>query len=215
MALSLFLLSCFGAASDAQGALIFLFMGPIMVLLLVISYLGARKISRKALSRVSLTALAFIVFFFLSLFLPYLNHVPGFIVGGVATVFEEITGMTPYAWSQKQNNLEQMIRDDLLKTNGKEVKFYEFQTGKDWDRVCFLGPYTEPEAARKLLKLPASWHLDDYSSVSRSDGINTLIFLKDENPVYVVEFSRGEADFVNLSKTCLPRQEARWSHTLR
>ena len=102
LALMVFLFACFGAASDAQGAIMFLFFGPLVLMLLVIAWALARAQRRRepetgaVAAWAALGTLAFVVVFFVSLFVPFLNGFPNAVIGAVAAAYEAATGQTPY-----------------------------------------------------------------------------------------------------------------------
>jgi hypothetical protein len=105
--LALFLLSCYSAASDAQGAILFLFTLPLCALLCAAAWIVNRATkTRPAASnavvwgaRGGLTVLAL---FLASAFVAPLQFVPNALIGGVAAAFEAVTGLSPYAWERRE-----------------------------------------------------------------------------------------------------------------
>jgi hypothetical protein len=102
LALGLFLFGCFAAASDAQGAILFIVVGPATLGLLaggvVLSIVGRKGHARMAATSGALSGIALLVVvaFFVGAFLPSLRWIPEGIMAGVASGYEAVTGQTPY-----------------------------------------------------------------------------------------------------------------------
>jgi len=77
--------------------------------------------------------------------------------------------------------------------------------GAQWERICFLGPYSNNESATKTLGFP--WDVESRTSILTSDGINVLVFVIGEKVVAYTEHPRTE-DFWKLSGQCFPRSDA-------
>jgi hypothetical protein len=77
--------------------------------------------------------------------------------------------------------------------------------GPEWERVCFLGPYSGTEQAEKTLGFP--WNVESRTPISGSDGINVLIFVRAQEVVDYTEHSRHQ-DFWRLSGQCFDRDKA-------
>jgi hypothetical protein len=85
------------------------------------------------------------------------------------------------------------------------IKLEEHVDG-NWDRVCFLGPYSNNEAAKELIGL--DWPLESLSSVWVNDGVTLLVFLNNGAVVSFYEVSRHPLDFSSLSNTCVKRNSS-------
>lgn len=77
--------------------------------------------------------------------------------------------------------------------------------GPDWDRVCFLGPYSTNQTASQTLGF--AWDLDARSDLKMSDSINVLVFAKAKTVTAYTEYPRS-SDFSHLTGKCLARQQA-------
>jgi len=78
----------------------------------------------------------------------------------------------------------------------------------DWDRVCFLGPYSTDEDAELLLG--HSWSLKSNSSVGESDGISLLLFVRGDDVILAIDHPRNKGDFSQLDDQCFARSQARF-----
>ncbi len=78
---------------------------------------------------------------------------------------------------------------------------------KGWDRVCILGPYSVNEDAASALGFP--WNAEANTSIAMSDGINVLVFAKDQTVVAHVEHPRNKGDFSRVTPDCAPRSQAK------
>ena len=93
-----------------------------------------------------------------------------------------------WLWKQSQNN----------------SMTFEVYGSNEWDRVCFLGPYSE--FSSELTGL--SWDVTEYTDVLSSDGHTVIVFI---NEIEVIDFIvqiRNKGDFSSLSGTCLPRSKS-------
>ncbi len=79
-----------------------------------------------------------------------------------------------------------------------------------WDRVCILGPYSDNAAATVTLGFP--WDAEHQTTIVTSDSIALLLFVKDMNVVEFVEHPRIDGDFANLSRQCILREKAVFTH---
>lgn len=213
-----FVFCCFAAASDAQGGLVFIFLGPFILLLLIIAYLIARLAMRAspalaaAVTWSAAAGLAFVVAFFMSALIPGLRAFPRAVVGAVASGYEMATGETPYVAVRKGNDVQAMIREALAQSGGKRLDFASLPAARPWDRMCVLGPRTDNAAARPVLGLKG-WDIEMYSKIASSDGIAALVFINGDRVSYVVELPRSEADLAPLSKHCYARDAAVFERT--
>ena len=80
----------------------------------------------------------------------------------------------------------------------------------DWERVCIIGPYQGNHAA--LQTLGFGWPVESRSSITESDGISLLLFVRGERVVEAVEQPRDQADFASLNGRCFLRARAQFIH---
>ena len=96
-ALGIFVFSLIGAASDANGVLIFVITFPLIFALLAVALFLARKRGKARFAhRFSLGILAFTAAFLLSAFIPGLRLFPQAVMGGVVQGYQLVYGMSPY-----------------------------------------------------------------------------------------------------------------------
>lgn len=209
-----FLFSCFAAASDAQGALIFILLGPVVLLLLAGALVlvslpaSAGSGAARTLRWLSAAGLGFVVAFFALAFIPPARPFPAAVIGAVAAAYEAVTGESPYAAARRGNDVGAMIDAALAASSGERLDLSALPTAKPWDRVCVLRPYTDNAAARPVLGLEG-WDIEMYSAIATSDSICTLVFIDGKRVSYVYELPRGKADLASLGGRCFARAAAR------
>lgn len=98
---TLFIAATVAAASDAQGAFIYILALPICGIVLALAYRFSR--ARSFFRSIVYFEALFLVLFFLSVVIPPLQFFPRAVIGGVAQGFEYFVGMSPYAWNKKQS----------------------------------------------------------------------------------------------------------------
>jgi hypothetical protein len=107
-ALALLLFGCWATASDAQGALALLVLGPLSIVLAIGALLLGREAARSGARAGGLLAasaagllLSLQIAFFGCAFIPACRPFPHAVIGAVASAYESITGETPYARAQR------------------------------------------------------------------------------------------------------------------
>ncbi len=75
-----------------------------------------------------------------------------------------------------------------------------------WQKVCILGPYTSDKEAEQILGF--KWNSKQKSSITQNDGINLLIFVKEQKVLAYAEHPRDKGDFSELRSKCLTRQQS-------
>lgn len=216
-AIAVFLFSCWATASDAQGAIVFLFLGPVILVLLGLALVLGLQVRNSSAAfgngvcGFSIAGFAFFMAFVVSAFVPGLRAFPDGVAGGVAAAYEWITGESPYETVRKGHDVPAMISAELARTRGAKLDLGSLPTSKPWDRVCVFGPYTDNAAAAPVLGLQG-WDIEMYSKIASSDAIATLVFIDGERVSYVVEQPRGEADLAKLSRRCFARDAAVFEH---
>jgi hypothetical protein len=63
----------------------------------------------------------------------------------------------------------------------------------DWERICVLTPYNTNEIAHRVLGF--EWDAERYTSIAGSDGVNVLVFIKDDEVLAYSEHPRNKGDF--------------------
>lgn len=101
LAVATFVAACVITASDAQGAFVFIFALPLLLLFLGAAFaMSGRKSAR--LNRITRYGIGlfsvYLFLFFLSAVVPTLQFVARGSVEGISRVFEAVTGKTPYAF---------------------------------------------------------------------------------------------------------------------
>jgi len=75
--------------------------------------------------------------------------------------------------------------------------------GRNWDKVCFLGPYST--ASSKVLGI--DWEVAKFTDVLTSDGHNVIVFVKGKFVEDFIIQSRAHGDFSKLSGLCLLEEQ--------
>jgi hypothetical protein len=75
-----------------------------------------------------------------------------------------------------------------------------------WERMCVIGPYAMNETVEKTLGF--KWDALSKSSIGSNDGINLLVFIKDNAVIAYTEHPRNKGDFLKLKPRCLTHQDA-------
>jgi len=75
--------------------------------------------------------------------------------------------------------------------------------GTDWEKVCFLGPYSNDSSE----VIGFDWEITDYTDVLVSDGHNVLVFVADDIVKDFIVQSRSKGDFSTLNGSCLQRNQ--------
>jgi hypothetical protein len=79
-----------------------------------------------------------------------------------------------------------------------------------WERVCILGPYSDNQAAKRVLGF--HWDVERNSSIQTNEGAALLLFVQGNTVVQHVEHRRTSGDFTNLSGRCFVRAAAVFTH---
>ena len=101
----LFFASCILAASDANGALLFLPLLLVFLLLPFLAWLLSRNSEKRRNPRPFILAeLGFVLIFYLAIFVPPLRFIPDGVMWASVTTFTKITGRSPYEWAHRKIN---------------------------------------------------------------------------------------------------------------
>jgi len=76
--------------------------------------------------------------------------------------------------------------------------------------MCILTPYTDNAQAEKVLGF--KWGAEDKTSIAGSDGINVLVFIKDNEVIGYTEHPRNKGDFVNVTPKCITQDHAKFEY---
>lgn len=180
LALAAFLAGCVVAASDAQGAIFFIFVIPIVLGLLGYNIFWSRKNFNRIINVVSISGFIFTTLFVVFAFVPVLDQFPATVVGIVARGFEAMTGKSPYAWTRERNDIVVHVNRDLK--TPEELNMSDYPVSKDWHRVCF----------------------------EARDVTNTLTYFYKDHEVYKLDYPKSLAEFSKLSGKCIPKEKAKF-----
>jgi hypothetical protein len=110
------------------------------------------------------------------------------------------------ACTRSDNRLSAQLAE-LVRDEHHELVDLGQLDGPDWQRACFLPPYTNSQGAAKILGF--DWNSDSYTSIRESDGVAVLVLVKDGKVVRFVEHPRNLGDLSEVGADCLPRAEAK------
>lgn len=79
--------------------------------------------------------------------------------------------------------------------------------GPEWQRVCFLPPYTSTAATPRILGF--AWDSDRHTSIRRNDSIAVVVLVAQQEVVGFSEHPRNLGDVANVGANCLERADAR------
>jgi hypothetical protein len=96
---------------------------------------------------------------------------------------------------------------ELVRDEHQELVDLGRLDGPDWQRACFLAPYTNNQRAAKILGF--DWDSDSYTSIRESDAIAVLVLVKDGKVARFAEHPRNLGDLSAVGADCLPRAEAK------
>ncbi|MBX3305159.1 MAG: hypothetical protein KF751_03810 [Nitrospira sp.] len=208
--LIIFLASCVITLTDGQGALVFVVSIPAMSILLFCALMFSRKLTANNHSRWRIDYFpkivsAFLIAFFVSLFIPALRKLPDTVMNLVGTTFTYATGTSLYAFFKERASLPTKLSAQLQKENQKTIIFSDLDVTFAWDRVCIFGPYTNNEKVKSVLNM--NWNIEERSQIHVSDSVNALVFLYQGSVNQVVDLKRGITNFTDLDM-CLSRNQA-------
>lgn len=210
LTLIIFLASYVITLTDGQGALVFAVSIPAMSILLFCALMFSRKLkannhSTWCIDYFPKIVSAFLIAFFVSLFVPGLRKLPDTFMNLVGTTFTYATGATPYVFFKERASFPTKLSAQLQNGNQKTIIFSDLDVTFAWDMVCMFGPYTNNEKAKSVLNM--NWNIEERSEIHFSDSVNALVFLYQGSVNQVVDLKRGIADFTDLDM-CLNRNQA-------
>jgi hypothetical protein len=100
---------------------------------------------------------------------------------------------------------------DLVRDERQDTVDLGRLDGPDWQRACFLAPYSNSEDAGKILGF--DWDSDSYTSIRESDYIAVIILVTDRKVVSFAEHPHNLGDLGAVGAGCLPRAEAKLART--
>ena len=103
--ISFFILLCWTAAADAQGAIGFFVYAPVLLVLMFLNFYLGKRVSAETsfelfLKKISQILAGFILIFYISGFLG-ITSFSHKVIEFVAQCFELVTGKTPMQWDKK------------------------------------------------------------------------------------------------------------------
>ena len=180
--LAAFLFSAAVTASDGQGALIFAVTYPLMLALLSLSAFLSRRRFRVEY-RLTLGGFAFLGAFVLFSFIPGLNLLPSGVVGGVASAYKLVFGITPYEAARRRRvDFGALLVKSLEAQDGKVLDLRGLHLPLEWKRICLFEPYTDDKRAVEISGVPPDWPLSLYSKVGQNDGVTAITLVGDRYP---------------------------------
>jgi hypothetical protein len=84
-----------------------------------------------------------------------------------------------------------------------EGQFELSRLGRDWSRLCVLGPYTSNERAHEVLGFELD--VETASTVSDMDNVALLVVISSDWPARLFDVRSGPSDFAPLDGQCWPR----------
>ncbi len=105
-----------------------------------------------------------------------------------------------------QNPISQGIIDQLNADSAAPVDLSQLGP-ESWQQVCILGPYTDNQVTAKVLGF--EWDSESKTSIADRDGINVLVFIRDQEVLAFTEHSRDKGDFVKVVAQCFERDQAK------
>lgn len=108
--------------------------------------------------------------------------------------------------AQKENKqISAQIEQQLKSTHFTNLDLSKVST-KDWERVCYVGPYSTNESVKP--RLGFDWNIEENTDIGANDSISLLLFIKKNNVVEFVQHPRNLGDF---KFDCLSRQDAQFT----
>lgn len=209
-AIGIFLFSCIVTVADGQGALIFVFTVPAILILLGIAIFFTEKINHKFYQKMIYlfprTTIFFIVAFFASTLIPILNPISDKFIDTLSKTFVIFIGKTPHIFFKERASFQNKLTKAIA--NKDTIHFSELDLSFAWDKVCIFEPYITNEKVNLILGF--NWNIENYSKINQSDSIVALVFLYQGKVNQVVDFNRNIADFKNLN-LCLNRNQSQFN----
>lgn len=205
--LAAFLFSCMIIPTDAQGAFIFIFTLPVMVLSSIIGYFVAKKNNLDVLKVLNSAAIILVGLFFVSAFVPGLHFFSDGIINGSTKAFTAFMGETPKKYFSRRNNMYQLIQDELDKTQRQKIDFTKIDSRYDWNRLCFFDNNSKQAAVDS--SVGQSFDLKMYNPY-KDDPTHrqVLIFIENKSTSYYTWYKPSELDFTKYIGQCIERSKA-------
>ena len=115
-------------------------------------------------------------------------------------IFFILIFLTSCSNKQEENEISKSIYSQLKQSEWKVIDFSKIVPFQ-YEKVCILGPYTTNESAEQALGF--YWDVQKETEISTNDGINLIVFIKENKVISYVEHSRAKGDFWKLSRKCL------------
>ncbi len=118
-------------------------------------------------------------------------------------------GRWNYEFAECEYNVSDTIANQFKSNDGKFIDLSSAVPGA-WDKVCFFGPYSNNDVVKVTLGF--FWDVESRTTIQTNEGISLLLFIRGNNIFEMVEHSRADGDFSNLSGQCFPRNKALFEH---
>ncbi|WP_342807992.1 hypothetical protein [Alteromonas sp. M12] len=82
------------------------------------------------------------------------------------------------------------------------------EVGGNWDKVCFITPYTDNAGAKEVLGF--DFNVEEKSGISILDGITLVIATKGSQVIEYFETPRSNIDFSSLNSGCFSKFNAKF-----
>jgi hypothetical protein len=209
---SLLLFSMVATMSDAQGILVIIFTGPIVLGITALNLWLLRKNERvpgrSFLKGFSVGLPTLFVALMLLGFVPGLNRITWASFELVNKGFVAYFGKDPKTYFRERNDLGLAIRKELQKSQGLTLDFSLIKLRYEWDRVCIFTPYTDEKEADAIMGFPT--HLDMYSELKSSDSIHLIVFYEGKAMTAYTKLGRDTADFQLQRSACFEKDHSRF-----
>ena len=93
-----------------------------------------------------------------------------------------------------------------FKNNTNKVIVFNEITDFYYDKVCIFRPYTNNEYAES--KLGFKWDIEEKTNININDGINIIVFIKNNKVLTYFKHRRDEGDFSKHGGKCLKYNES-------
>ena len=145
LAVFLFLFSSVIAASDAQGAILFLFTLPLMLALLSLAALLTRSRSRPVFY-LNVFATIFLLLFISAAIFPGLRFIGEATIGGISRIYKNLFGLSPYqAHHGAKLDLPTLFEKSIEAQGGDLLDLRKMEIFSSWNRVCLFDSRTDDQ----------------------------------------------------------------------
>lgn len=101
--------------------------------------------------------------------------------------------------TKEEDKISDKIYSQLKQSEWKTIEFSK-SVPFQFDKVCLFGPYSTNERTKEALGF--YWDIELKTQISGNDGINVIVFVKDNEVISYVKHPRHKGDFWRLSSKC-------------